>query len=162
MLLKLIKGVVDMGCVPFGISELKVLDVLESTDGKSLKYVVEGRNKPFSCCVCGASGHLNVHGGKKRLIQDFKLANKLVYLELFERRYICSDCGHTFVEPFESIDNILRHGSFKNCIAPLHCHSCGNSRECFCSIFLPIFSSLVEPVPRDFRAFPFRYNIGWN
>ena len=53
-----------MGCVPFGISELKVLDVLESTDKKILKYVIEGRDKPFACCVCGTAGRLNVHGGK--------------------------------------------------------------------------------------------------
>ena len=64
MLSKLIKEVVGMGCVPFGISELKVLDVLESTDKKILKYVIEGRDKPFACCVCGTAGRLNVHGGK--------------------------------------------------------------------------------------------------
>lgn len=31
-----------MGAVAFGITEFKVLDVLESTDGRSLKYIIEG------------------------------------------------------------------------------------------------------------------------
>lgn len=33
--------VVVMGATQFGISELKVLDVLESTDGVGLKYIVD-------------------------------------------------------------------------------------------------------------------------
>lgn len=94
-----------MGAVAFGITEFKVLDVLESTDGRSLKYIIEGKDKPITCCTCGAAGYLNVHGNKKRLIQDLPLASKLVYLELTERRYICSNCGHTFVEHFDSVDN---------------------------------------------------------
>lgn len=94
-----------MGAVAFGITEFKVLDVLESTDRRSLKYIIEGRDKPITCCTCGVAGYLNVHGNKKRLIQDLPLVGKLVYLELAERRYICSNCGHTFVEHFDSVDN---------------------------------------------------------
>ena len=94
-----------MGAVAFGITEFKILDVLGSTDGRSIKYVIEGKDKSIACCICGVSGYLNIHGNKKRLIQDLHLANKLVYLELTQRRYICSNCGHTFVEHFDSVDN---------------------------------------------------------
>lgn len=94
-----------MGAVAFGIEEFKVIEVLKSSDGRSLKYIIEGKDKPITCCTCGVAGYLNVHGNKNRLIQDLPLANKLVYLELTERRYICSNCGHTFVEHFDSVDN---------------------------------------------------------
>ena len=103
--LKQAKGVAAKGAVAFGITEFKILDVLESTDGRSIKYVIEGKDKSIACCICGVSGYLNVHGNKKRLIQDLHPANKLVYLELTQRRYICSNCGHTFVEHFDSVDN---------------------------------------------------------
>lgn len=94
-----------MGCVQFGLSEFIPSKVLISVDDVCLKYVVESRRKPTLCAKCGAEGHLNVHSSKTRLIHDLPLSGKQVVLEVKVRRYICSACGQTFVESFDSIDN---------------------------------------------------------
>lgn len=94
-----------MGAVQYGLPEFTPLRVLETVDGAALKYVVEARHKPAYCIKCFASGHLNVHSTKTRLIRDLPLSGKQVVFELKVRRYICLSCGQTFVETFESIDN---------------------------------------------------------
>ena len=68
-----------MGCVAFGLPEFKVNRVLESTDGRSLRYEVETREKPTKCPSCGATGKLTIHASHNRDVHDLSICNTLIY-----------------------------------------------------------------------------------
>lgn len=96
-----------MGCVAFGLPEFKVNRVLESTDGRSLRYEVETREKPTKCPSCGATGKLTIHASHNREVHDLSICNKLVYLRIKFKRYKCHACGKTFIETVESVDDSM-------------------------------------------------------
>lgn len=93
--------------IQLGLPDFKVLAVMESTDGRALKFVVEASKPPNHCLKCAVVGIPYVHGSKTSLIKDLPIADKQVVLEITVKRYKCRDCGQTFVESFECIDGSM-------------------------------------------------------
>ena len=125
-----------MGAVQFGFPEFRLIgppeiSILESEDGRYLKYLVKAARPPVCCPECGLVGPFGSNGNApKRIIKDLPMGDKMVIYELYGKRYQC-ECGKTFGDTFDSIvdsqmtnrlrdklvDRVLRRDTFKKIAA---------------------------------------------
>lgn len=88
---------------------LEEFNVLEGYDSEQYyKFVVEAKEPPHFCTLCGATNGLDdfqykVHDKRKRTVADVDLRGKKVIIEIIQKRYKCPDCGDNFTEYFYSI-----------------------------------------------------------
>ncbi len=79
------------------LPELKVFQVIESTDDAIYLLVVPvDDSKPAVCCHCGMV-HTSVHSRGSVLVEDQRMSGRRVFLYLDKRKIRCND-GHIRVE----------------------------------------------------------------
>ena len=82
---------------------LKALHVKETDTGYYI--TAEAVARPSLCPHCGAlSPQLTGHGRKKQTFQDMLIHGKRVEILVDRRRYICQECGSTFLEQLVDMD----------------------------------------------------------
>jgi len=83
------------------LPEFKVIGV-QSNDN-DLLFTVEATEPPIACYECGSISYYK-HGKADRFVRDLSAFGKRVGITVQGHRYKCRDCGATFSEVYESID----------------------------------------------------------
>ena len=61
------------------------------------------KNRPKTCHCCGGS-HINIHSYKLCTIKLMPISGHNAVLKLNKQRYICKDCGKTFIAKTSIVD----------------------------------------------------------
>lgn len=74
------------------------------------EYIIEAAYtiKTDTCVKCGVIGNLYRHGTKKLRYRDSPIRGNPVVLEGTVQRYRCKECGETFVQAQDGIDDTRR------------------------------------------------------
>ncbi|NBJ71725.1 ISL3 family transposase [Roseburia sp. 1XD42-34] len=92
-----------------GIKDTNV-DVWDIREESKTELLVElfTKVKRQTCPFCKEKTR-RVHSYRKQSIQGPLLSNTSVKIRLKKRRYLCSDCGHTFFERLQMVDRYQRY-----------------------------------------------------
>jgi transposase len=84
------------------LPSLKVISV----KCKSKYYInAETVKKPSLCPCCGAiSPRLRIQAHKRQIFHDLRIHGKMVGILVDRKRYLCVECGKTFMEPLPDLD----------------------------------------------------------
>ncbi|MDA8221747.1 MAG: ISL3 family transposase [Desulfitobacterium hafniense] len=88
-----------------GLPEFEILNVEEDSDGRCLIYEVRKVHPPHVCIKCGCITAFYKHGSEERLVWDTPISGKLTCLKIKSSRYKCRECGSTFFEEYDCINN---------------------------------------------------------
>jgi transposase len=64
--------------------------------------------QPSACQKCGSIGHLYRHGTKESIFRDSPIRGHPVRILARVQRYRCRDCGETFLQPLDGIQDARR------------------------------------------------------
>lgn len=86
------------------LPEFTVLEPPQENESDML-FKVEKVSPPSYCPHCGVVANLYRHGTRKQLVLDLPIRLKRVGLQIQRKRYKCRECGSTFWEPLDSVDD---------------------------------------------------------
>ena len=81
---------------------ISVYDTVKTDDG-SVHLYIRCKEKPRTCRDCGSHACRILDSGKDRKIHHTPIYRKPCLLMVNQRRYICSNCGATFMEHLDWI-----------------------------------------------------------
>jgi transposase len=76
--------------------------------GRSREFSARFKKEPTACIKCGSIGKFHKHGTKPATYFDAPGWNGSVKIIALIQRYLCNDCGETFLQPVQGMDTSRR------------------------------------------------------